>query len=118
MSLAGQQMAEIKLRHKYIKQATKKQLIECLLDNHSVEDASPGQLGDFLKDAFPRRCKHCGAHLVPDEWEAIDSRKTACHHKSNGYCLMEGHKIRNRFPQNCVFCDTPLKPKTWKKYRI
>ena len=118
MSYIGQEMAESKLRSKHMNNATKEQLMGCIMEYHIPEDEHfQGVHGDFLKDSFPRRCKVCGALLYPDEWEPVKPTESDCEHEAIGHYKIsnDGRKCACKFPQECKKCGIDLKPKTWRK---
>lgn len=117
MSIIGQQMAESKLRMKYIMRSKKRDLASCIMGCHIPEDQHhQGVCGDFLKDSWPRRCKICGELLFPDKWEPVEPVESDCEHETIGYYNDGSDECKDvgRFPQTCKHCETPLKPKTWK----
>lgn len=117
MSIIGQQIAESKLREKYVMKAKKKQLFSCIMGYHTVEKHNyMGDHGDFLKNSWPRRCKICGTLLIPDKWEPVEPTESDCDHESLGYIPEGKYKTVNKFPQKCKKCGIDLKPKTWKKF--
>lgn len=124
MSIIGQQIAESRLRESYVMEASKQDLFACIMGQHEIEDhfymGGPVK-GDFLKNSFPRRCKHCGEILWPKEWEPVGPKKSAsmCEHQPTGYYESENsdEKIVNRFPQKCKHCGIDMKPKTWSKWQ-
>jgi len=118
MSIIGVQIAESKLREKYVMKAKKRDLFGCIMGYHIPEDEHhQGIHGDFLKDSWPRRCKICGELLFPKTWEPIEPIESDCKHETIGYYnnSKDEYKLVNRFPQNCKKCGVALKPKTWKK---
>ncbi len=121
MSIIGQQIAEYKLRCKYVKKSTKKQLIQCIFEHHVPENHHyQGIHGDFLKNSWHRRCKHCGILLWPDKWEPVETVESDCEHEAIGYYddskkQISNNKLVNRFPQKCKNCGIHLKPKTWTR---
>ena len=125
MSIIAQQLEEAKIRNMYIEKATEEQLAECEAGKHVAKDQHfQGVHGDFLKDSWPRRCKVCGEHLFPDEWEPVESvlkfsSESDCKHETIGYYTGKDGKDKtvNRFPQACKHCGIDLKPKTWKEFK-
>ena len=120
MSIIGQQLAESKLREKYVMRAKKRELFGCIMGYHIAEKHHyQGDHGDFLKDSWPRRCKICGTLLQPNKWEPVDSdyKHVDCKHEPLGYIPDGKYKQVCKFPQQCKHCGIDLKPKTWKKLR-
>jgi hypothetical protein len=128
-------LEQYRIKQIYRSNANKEDLIQCGRNNHVPEDEhfqknmSPGHpsMNELLKDSYPRRCKHCGVLLRPEEWEPIDPTcphvepidptcphveptKSQCIHENIGYY---GDRQGCRFPQKCKHCGILLKPKTW-----
>lgn len=119
MSLAGQMLAQAKLKQKYLDRATKEELIECSFERHVCEDEHHHQYvgGEFLKDSWPRKCKYCGELLFPASWEPVEPVESDCDHETIGHRCEGKYKTVNKYPQECKHCGVDLKPKTWKLWK-